>query len=115
MFNTTIFAQKLKQFRKLNHLTANEVCQIMNKYNYPISIKTIYKWECGIQLPDIIVLDVLCHVYNIQISQLIDDNNTKQDNINLIEAQFIEMIRNSKKYKSALLLIAKSEIKGVKI
>ena len=114
MFNITIFAQKLKHFRKINHLTANEVCQIMTSYNYPISIKTIYKWECGIQMPDIIVLDMLCHIYNIQVSQLLDDNTTKQKNINLFESVFIEMIRTSEKYKKALLLIIKSELTEVK-
>ena len=110
MYNMLEIGAKLKELRKINKLSANEACELMAKYNYPICIKTLYKWEQGIVTPDIISLKTLCHIYNTSIEELFVNNNSKFVTVGSFEHKFIQMIRANNNFKKALILIVKNEI-----
>lgn len=56
----------LKDYRKRNHLSVNQVVAILSKeYDMNISPKTLYSWESGQNQPSADSLLTLCKLYNI--------------------------------------------------
>lgn len=58
-------AKKLKENRKLNKLTVNQVSDLLCEHHAPVAPKTIYGWESGHTQPDADTLLFLCQTYNI--------------------------------------------------
>lgn len=59
-------ATVLKYYRKLNHLSVNEVSDILKEQNNYAAPKTIYGWESGQTQPDADTLMFLCELYHIE-------------------------------------------------
>ena len=59
-------ATVLKYYRKLNHLSVNEVSDILKEQNNYAAPKTIYGWESGQTQPDADTLMFLCDLYHIE-------------------------------------------------
>ncbi len=41
-------AEKLKEYRKINHLSVDEVAAYLREKNIDVATKTIYGWENGV-------------------------------------------------------------------
>lgn len=55
----------LREYRKKNHYSVNEVAEKLRGYGVSPAIKTIYGWENGQSLPTADVLLALCEIYEI--------------------------------------------------
>lgn len=60
-----IIGQMLRDNRKSNQLSVNQVAEKLKENNNPVSPKTIYGWESGNTQPDVETLLFLCNLYNI--------------------------------------------------
>ena len=58
-------AKVLKEYRKLNHYSVEDVVLKLEENNLPFATKTIYGWENGQTQPDADTLLVLCKIYKI--------------------------------------------------
>lgn len=56
----------LKEYRKANKYTVNEVSDLLKQQNFIAAPKTIYGWESNRSLPDADTLLTLCKIYNIE-------------------------------------------------
>ena len=77
MFNQNHFGATLKQIRKQNRLTQDEVSK-----NIGVSAQAVSKWEKGECLPDVLNLKQLAHLYKMSIDNLleIDQGGNKMSN-----------------------------------
>lgn len=80
-------AKVLKYYRKLNHLSVNEVSSLLAKYDNPAAVKTIYGWESGNTQPDADTLMLLCEIYHIDNVLETFGYRNQQDTINLVLTQ----------------------------
>lgn len=55
----------LKEYRKKNHYTVNDVSLMLHERAIEVAPKTIYGWESGQACPSADMLLTLCEVYNI--------------------------------------------------
>ncbi len=55
----------LKEYRKKNHYSVNDVAILLNDHSVDVSPKTIYGWESGQSQPSADILLTLCEIYNI--------------------------------------------------
>ncbi len=55
----------LKEYRKKNHYSVNEVAFMLHERSIDVAPKTIYGWESGQAQPSADVLLVLCELYNV--------------------------------------------------
>lgn len=58
-------ARVLKEYRKLNHYSVEDVAKKLEEYQLFFATKTIYGWENGQTQPDADTLLVLCKIYKI--------------------------------------------------
>ena len=56
-------AEKLKEYRKINHLSVDEVAAYLREKNIDVATKTIYGWENGQTQPSADNLMHLCRFY----------------------------------------------------
>lgn len=56
---------KLKELRRKNKLTIEEVKYLLEKRDINVAIKTIYGWESGQRLPNPDIFLNLCDIYNV--------------------------------------------------
>lgn len=61
-------AKVLKEYRKRNHLSVNDVSILLEDRSFTAAPKTIYGWESGQANPSADILLTLCDLYNTQIS-----------------------------------------------
>ena len=54
----------LKNYRKLNHYSVNDLVLKLEDNHLPVAPKTIYGWESGQTQPDADTLLILCKIYN---------------------------------------------------
>ncbi len=55
----------LKEYRKRNHFTVNDVSLMLHERSLEVAPKTIYGWESGQANPSADMLLTLCEMYNI--------------------------------------------------
>lgn len=55
----------LKEYRKKNHFTVNDVSLMLRDRSIEVAPKTIYGWESGQANPSADMLLTLCELYNI--------------------------------------------------
>lgn len=55
----------LKEYRKRNHYTVNDVSRMLHERSIEVAPKTIYGWESGQANPSADMLLTLCEMYNI--------------------------------------------------
>ena len=58
-------AEVLREYRKRNHLSVNEVSNILRENNNYAAPKTIYGWESGNTQPNADTLMFLCKLYKV--------------------------------------------------
>lgn len=58
-------AKVLREYRKLNHYSVEDVVLKLEENHLPFAAKTIYGWENGQTQPDADTLLVLCKIYRI--------------------------------------------------
>lgn len=58
-------AKVLKQYRKLNEYSVEDVATKLQTYSLKVATKTIYGWESGQSQPDADTLLILCDIYHI--------------------------------------------------
>lgn len=58
-------AKVLKEYRKRNHLSVNDVSILLEDRSFTAAPKTIYGWESGQANPSADILLTLCDLYNI--------------------------------------------------
>mgnify|MGYP000389766734 FL=1 len=59
-------AKVLKEYRKQNHYSVEDVVFKLEEQNLPFATKTIYGWESGQTQPDADTLMYLCKLYEIK-------------------------------------------------
>ena len=65
--NHSAVSKLLRDNRKQQHLSVNEVVYLLNRdYQIPISSKTLYSWENNQAQPPINTFFALCNIYNIK-------------------------------------------------
>ncbi|MFR4350429.1 MAG: helix-turn-helix transcriptional regulator [Roseburia sp.] len=55
----------LKEYRKKNQYTVNDVSLLLHQRSFDVAPKTIYGWESGQANPSADILLTLCEMYNI--------------------------------------------------
>ena len=58
-------SKALKEYRKRNQLTVNDVALLLHDRSLEVAPKTIYGWESGQAQPSADMLLTLCEMYNI--------------------------------------------------
>lgn len=61
----SLIPQVLKEYRKRNHYSVNDVSLMLRERSIHVAPKTIYGWESGQANPSADILLVLCELYNI--------------------------------------------------
>lgn len=87
---------KLKELRKRNGFSVNEIANKLKEYDCEFSPKTVYGWENGHTQPDADVLIALCDIYNVD--DIINEFGTKKRKTRLVnltekEEEYIKKIR----------------------
>lgn len=57
---------KLKELRRNNKLTIEEVKELLAERDINVAVKTIYGWESGKRLPYPDIFLTLCDIYNVE-------------------------------------------------
>lgn len=86
-------AKKLKEYRKLNHYSVDDVAEYLHHKNIDIATKTIYGWESGQTQPNADNLMHLCRFYKIQDILSTFGYETKKDNLPALSNQEYQLIR----------------------
>ena len=94
----------LKEYRKRNHFTVNDVSLMLHERSLEVAPKTIYGWESGQANPSADMLLTLCEMYNIT-DVLTVFGYTKDDSffhVTPSERALIESYRNHPELQSAV-------------
>lgn len=73
----------LKDYRKLNHYTVNDLVLKLEDNDLPVAAKTVYGWESGQTQPDADTLLILCKIYKIDNILETFGYNYSEDELNL--------------------------------
>ena len=96
-------AKVLKEYRKRNHLSVNDVSILLEDRSFTAAPKTIYGWESGQAQPDADTLLVLCEIYNIDdILGTFGYSDKKQFHITNHERELIEKYRQHPELQDAV-------------
>lgn len=94
----------LKEYRKRNHFTVNDVSLMLHERSLEVAPKTIYGWESGQANPSADMLLTLCEMYNIT-DVLTVFGYTKDDSffhVTPSERALIESYRNHPELQTAV-------------
>ena len=103
------FGKFIKELRKQNNLTQKELAAKLN-----LTDKAISKWERGLSFPDITMLNDIAEVFHVDVSEILNGEFGKKDNID-IEKIVNETINNIKKKQEKKEQVIKKTKKIVKI
>ncbi|MBQ2204783.1 MAG: helix-turn-helix transcriptional regulator [Lachnospiraceae bacterium] len=98
--------KKLRALRIKSGLKVRDVSKSFCDNDYPISEKTIYKWESDDLVPDIQNLNKILILYNETISHFFGNDFLVQG-LDEIEYKFIESIRHNQVFRRIAYLLAK--------
>lgn len=88
----------IKKVRKDKGLTQQDLADLLN-----LSPKTISKWECGKGCPDISILNELCNILGISVTELLNGELGLNDENNATITESIKYYNN--KFKQRLIII----------
>ena len=71
------FSEKLKQLRKDNGLSVNDVIEKLNARGVEIGVKAFYHWEAGRRMPDADEFIYLCEIYGVESFSVFDEETEK--------------------------------------
>lgn len=73
--NTTIFSKNIKKFRQQKNLTQEQAAECLH-----VSTQTISRWECGVTVPDAMLLPQIARTYCVTIDDLYKESCTAYEN-----------------------------------
>ena len=88
----------IKKVRKDKGLTQQDLADLLN-----LSPKTISKWECGKGCPDISILNELCNILGISVTELLNGELGLKDDNNATITESIKYYNN--RFKRRLIVI----------
>ncbi len=93
----------LKEYRKRNHYTVNDVALMLHEHSFDVAPKTIYGWEGGQAKPSADILLTLCEMYNItDILSTFGYTDTENFQITSYERSLIESYRKHPELQEAV-------------
>ncbi|MBQ7743368.1 MAG: helix-turn-helix transcriptional regulator [Lachnospiraceae bacterium] len=96
----------LKTLRQQKGLSVRRLSSLFDDLNFPVSIKTIYKWESDTITPDIKSLNVLSTIYNVGVETFFNERSHIQA-LSDSELKLISYLHTVKSFKKMVLLLAK--------
>ena len=90
----------IKKIRKDKGLTQQDLADLLN-----LSPKTISKWECGKGCPDISILNELCNILGISVTELLNGELGLKDDNNATITESIKYYNNRFKRKLIVILL----------
>lgn len=107
---------KIHSLRLQKNYSIDDVRFLLLSYEYPVSKKTIYRWEKNEVTPDLKAITVLCDIFKITASNLLDIRYpSEREAMTKYETRFIFALRTNKTFKKILnSIIEKEENKDVK-
>ncbi|MBR7161177.1 MAG: helix-turn-helix domain-containing protein [Clostridia bacterium] len=73
--NTTVFSENMKKFRLAKKYTQEEVAEKLS-----VTAQTVSRWECGITLPDVLMLPEIAKIYGIIVDDLFKKRSVAYEN-----------------------------------
>ncbi|MBO5069566.1 MAG: helix-turn-helix transcriptional regulator [Roseburia sp.] len=93
----------LKEYRKKNQYTVNDVSLMLHERSIDVAPKTIYGWESGQANPSADMLLTLCELYNIEnILSAFGYSDTENFHITAAEKDVIEHYREHPELQEAV-------------
>lgn len=93
----------LKEYRKRNKFTVNDVSLMLHERSIDVAPKTIYGWESGQASPSADMLLTLCELYNIEnILSAFGYTNTENFHITAAEKDILERYREHPELQEAV-------------
>lgn len=102
-----ILGKKLRKLRIKNSLTISSLSDLLSAHNIIANERTIYRWEQDVSIPDINTLKILSIIYNVNLSSIFENPNSKRLSLTKDEIKFIKMFRNNKTFNHIVLLLIK--------
>lgn len=96
----------LKHLRLQNGFSIKHLSSILNDFNYPISDKTIYKWESNKIIPDIKSLNILAKIYNVGLESFFE-SSSKIQALTSVELKLISYLHSYKLFKKVVFMLAR--------
>lgn len=97
-------AKVLKEYRKRNHLSVNDVSILLEDRSFTAAPKTIYGWESGQANPSADILLTLCDLYNItDILEAFGYDSNENFHVTPSERTIIEAYCSRSKFLTKLL------------
>lgn len=96
-----MLAKILRQYRKQQNISVQDVVMRLKEENISVSPKTIYSWENGMTQPDIATVLVLCSIYQISnLQELLGSGNSVPENKIpvLLSEEEITLLRHYKEH-----------------
>ena len=88
----------LKELRKSNGFSINDIIKKLAETNIIVKQKTIYKWENDTCIPNIETINVLSHIYGISLTSMYEDTAFCKS-LNRHENNFINHLRSNKAFR----------------
>lgn len=96
----------LKEYRKKNHFTVNDVSLMLHERSLEVAPKTIYGWESGQANPSADMLLTLCEMYNItDILSAFGYNGNESFHITQSERSIVEAYRAHPELQEAVEIL----------
>lgn len=96
----------LKEYRKKNHFTVNDVSLMLHERSLEVAPKTIYGWESGQANPSADMLLTLCEMYNItDILSAFGYNGNESFHITQSEQSIVEAYRAHPELQEAVEIL----------
>ena len=96
----------LKEYRKKNHYTVNDVSLLLHERSMEVAPKTIYGWESGQANPSAHMLLTLCEVYHI--TNILDSfgyNGNENFHVTPAERSIVEAYRAHPELQEAVEIL----------
>lgn len=104
----TSIGLRMQHFREAVNLKPKDVVLYLKNYDINISVSCIYKWENDNSIPSIEIFIILAYLYNVNIDAFFHEVGS-QYHLQEEEIEFINNLKNNKKLKHILSLIAKTK------
>jgi|WetSurMetagenome_2_1015567.scaffolds.fasta_scaffold05027_17 transcriptional regulator with XRE-family HTH domain len=100
-------AKLLKEYRKKNKFSVNEIIEKLKLHGISLSAKTLYGYENGVSSPDVDTFMLLCIFYGIKNFDSVMNDNSIDEPISQYEKQLLVFFRqlNSDGQESALTVV----------
>ena len=94
-------SKKIEKLRKKKGMSQEELADAVG-----VSRQSVFKWESGVNTPDIDKLKKLVTIFNVSFDVLLNDNLDLDDNFEIVEKEEEKPQKRSKKPLIAVILIS---------